>query len=227
MLREARGVALEAAARGGDQRPALGGPLLEHGAAGAGRIDDELRARRDGGEQLRELLAVDVGPGQIQLVGFAVVAAVADEHHDDAVGGLRTRAQRSRLLTARRASRPRLQQRDAARGRRAPRNRRERRGVLRELLLIGGLAAEAADDEVVELGVCRRAAHRARATRRQPPARSQPPPVQPQEPLARLQQQQQQERIGMFQRSSTWRSTLPASEKLTASGKRLTSSTAK
>ena len=155
---EARRVALHAALGRGDQRAAVGRPGLQHGAARARRVHDQLRARGHGREQRRELVAVDIGTGQVELVGFAVVAAVADEEQRERVGRLRLGGDCRETLLERLARRAlALQHSDARLARRAFRDGGERGDLLVELLLVFLLAAEAADDHEVQLRVGGRA----------------------------------------------------------------------
>ena len=102
----------------------------------------------------------------------------------------------------------------------------ERRGVLLELFLVAGLAAEPADDEVIQLRVRRCRGDEPGQRDRRHFAHSRPQYRRTSHSPAFKARSKRNAR-GMFQRSSTWRSTLPASEKLTASGSRLTSPTAK
>jgi hypothetical protein len=91
---------------------------------------------------------------------------VADQHDDHVVRGFRTRTQRLEAAddgVARRAFA--LQQHDATGGRAAARHRGERVGVLRELLVVTGLAAETADDQVVKLRLRRRRCERSEGGR--------------------------------------------------------------
>src|SRR5690606_33105336 len=101
---------------------------------------------------------------------------------------------------------------------RAAGRRRKLFGVRLELLVVLRLAADACDDQVVELRMrlrrreqCReRGGGDARAhSRPQKSRNSHSPPFSA---------SSSRKKIGMFQRSSTWRSTMPASEKRTASG---------
>ena len=124
--REARRVALEAAARGRDQRPAVAGPASSVAPLALVVFTIELRARGHGREQLQELVPVDVGPRQVQLVCLAVVAAVADEDHGERVRRLRARLQRPEALFDRLARRALAREhRDASIAGRAARDGRE------------------------------------------------------------------------------------------------------